>query len=142
MSQYIALFESTEKDGGYGVVFPDFPGLISAGDNYEDAVRMAHEALALHVSGMKHDGESIPAPRTLEEIKSTWEDWEEWENNYDFLVGYVSLIPSKGVLRRVNVTLSEDILQRIDKVTKNRSSFLEDAARHLLVENKEELLEA
>lgn len=145
MSKYIALFESVGKNGGYSVVFPDFPGLVSAGDDYDDAVRMAHEALSLHTSAMLYDNEELPEPRTLEEIKATWEDWKEWEDNYNFIVGYVSLIPSKGVLRRVNVTLSEELLQRIDDVAKNRSAFLEDAARSFLYgKNNEqpELLEA
>ena len=146
MSKYIALFESTGNGKGYSVVFPDFPGLFSAGDDYDDALRMAHEALALHVAAMEHDGENIPKPRTLEEIKQTWEDWQEWEDNYNFVIGYVSLIPTHGVLRRVNVTLSEELLQRIDDVSRNRSSFLENAARKLLFDNKpgnnEELLEA
>ncbi len=137
MSKYIALFESVPNSKGYSVVFPDFPGLYSAGDDYDDAVRMAHEALSLHVSSMKHDDEEIPKPRTLEEIKKTWGDWREWDNNYNFLVGFISLIPSKGVLRRVNVTLSEELLQRIDDVADNRSAFLEDAARSFLYENGE-----
>ncbi|MDR3147285.1 MAG: type II toxin-antitoxin system HicB family antitoxin, partial [Treponema sp.] len=39
MKQYIA-FISTDGPAP-SVVFPDFPGCISAGKNFEDAVRMA-----------------------------------------------------------------------------------------------------
>ena len=39
MKNYIALFESTGK-GGYGVMFPDVPGVVTAGDTFEEALRM------------------------------------------------------------------------------------------------------
>lgn len=132
MKNYIALFEENGS-GGYGVVFPDFPGCISAGDNYEDALRMAHEALSFHVHGMKEDGDKIPEPRTLEDIKATWENWKEWEDNYDFMTGYVTLLPLQSTFKRINITIDEALLANIDKVTKNRSAFLADAARRLLM---------
>jgi Uncharacterized conserved protein len=126
MKHYIALFEENGK-GGYGVVFPDLPGCISVGDNYEDAVQMAHEALSLYA-----DGEKMPTPRTLEQIKKTWEEWREWEENYSFVVGYVALLPLKGAQKRVNIMIDEKLLAQIDTVSKNRSSFLSDAARRML----------
>ena len=42
--EYIALFEY-DDEAGYGVVFPDLPGCFSAGDDYDDAMRNAYEAL-------------------------------------------------------------------------------------------------
>ncbi len=131
MKNYIALFEENGK-GGYGVVFPDFPGLISAGDNYDDAVRMAHEGLSGHVAVMVADGEPIPEPRSLEQIKREWEDWAEWEKEYKFVVGYVTLLPLKTRAKRVNVMIDEYLLSRIDRVTDNRSAFLSEAARRML----------
>lgn len=132
MKNYIALFETVEGKDSFGVVFPDFPGCVSAGDNYADALRMAHEALAGHVSGMKADGDKIPEPRTLEEIKENWVNWKEWENEYNFVVGYVTLLPLKSQAKRINVMLDEILLAQIDKVTGNRSAFLADAARKAL----------
>jgi len=131
MKNYIALFEDNGK-GGYGVVFPDFPGCISAGDDYDDAVRMAHEALSGHVSAMQADGEPIPVPRTLKEIKATWEDWPTWESEYEFVVGYVTLLPLRNQAKRVNIMMDEALLSSIDKVTANRSAFLAEAARRML----------
>lgn len=58
---YFGVFElSTE--GNFGVYFPDLPGCISMGDNFEHAQRMAEEALGLHLWGMEKDGDNIPAP--------------------------------------------------------------------------------
>jgi predicted RNase H-like HicB family nuclease len=93
MKTYIALFEYEYDKKGFSVVFPDLPGLISAGDDYEDTVRMAHEGLAAHINFLKEEGESIPEPRTIEQIGETWEDWQEWVNNYQFMVVPVSLLP-------------------------------------------------
>jgi len=131
MEKYIALFESNGK-GGYGVVVPDFPGFISAGDDFDDALRMAHEGLEFHVSGLKEDGLDIPAPRTLERIKKEWEEWEEWEKEYDFIVGHVSYIPNRDSPRRINIVLPKSLVSEIDSVARNRSAFLASAAEAML----------
>jgi len=134
MEKYVALFESNGK-GGYGVVFPDFPGLISAGDDFDDALRMAHEGLEFHISGLKEEGMDIPEPRTLEQIKSEWEDWAEWKREYDFVVGHVSYIPDRDLPRRINIVLPQSLVQKIDSVARNRSAFLASAAEAMLRPN-------
>jgi predicted RNase H-like HicB family nuclease len=134
VKKYIALFEAVDGGEGYGVVFPDFPGCISAGETWEEAVRMAHEALAGHVALMERDRDTIPAPRTLSEIKSTWEDWPEWEKATGFLIGCVTLFPIKPPVKRVNITLDENLLDRIDSVTDNRSAFLASAVKMAFAE--------
>jgi len=133
MKKYIALFEYDEA-GGYAVTFPDLPGLASAGDDYDEAFRMAHEALALHLEGLKVEGYPIPAPRSLERIKAEWEDWAEWEREYQFLVVPIVALPSSDRSVRVNITLPEGLLVNIDAVAKNRSEFLASAARHYMSE--------
>ena len=127
MKNYIALFEENGK-GGYGVVFPDFPGCISAGSTYQEAVRMAHEALSLHTEEEKR----LPKPRTLEQIKKTWKDWQEWEKDGNFVVGYVSLLPFTMKNKRVNIVLNERLLAHIDAVAKNRSEFITKAVEKVL----------
>lgn len=57
---YLAIFEPTET--GYSVYFPDLPGCVSTGSNFEDAEKMAKEALGLHVYGMEQDGDELPDP--------------------------------------------------------------------------------
>ncbi|HHV09698.1 MAG TPA: HicB family protein [Clostridiales bacterium] len=56
---YLAVLEPSEN-GGYGVYFPSFPGCISYGEDLEDALKNAKEALELHVFGMEKDGEELP----------------------------------------------------------------------------------
>ena len=132
MKNYIALFEKAGNGDAYGVVFPDFPGCVSAGATHEEAVRMAHEALAGHVRFLQTSGDKIPKPRTLEQIKTSWEDWGEWEAENDFVVGYVALLPVKSTSLRVNIMMDDSLLAQIDRVTDNRSSFFAEAAKKML----------
>ena len=58
---YLAVFEKSKT--GFGVYFPDVPGCISCGDDFEHSYRMAEEVLGLHLYSMEKDGEPFP-PRT------------------------------------------------------------------------------
>jgi len=128
MRQYIGLIHK-EAASDFGVSFPDFQGVATAGTSLEDARAMAEEALALHVEGLIEDSEAIPEPSTLDEIMAD-------PNNRDavaILVGVKTVAPK---CIRVNVTLPEDILDRIDKYADRegltRSAFLARAARREL----------
>jgi len=128
MTQYIALLQKNGRKG-YGVSFPDFPGCVSAGRTIEDALRESAEALALHVDGMREDGDKIPKPRTAEAIREARQDWVDMK---DAIVATVSLLPPQGKALRVQITMDERLLARIDAVTKNRSAFLSQAALRVL----------
>jgi predicted RNase H-like HicB family nuclease len=56
---YLAVFE-TDENPGISVYFPDVPGCVSCGDNFDHALKMAKEALSLHIYGMEKDGEPLP----------------------------------------------------------------------------------
>jgi predicted RNase H-like HicB family nuclease len=56
---YLAVFEIDENPG-ISVYFPDVPGCVSCGDNFDRALKMAQEALSLHIYGMEKDGEPLP----------------------------------------------------------------------------------
>ncbi len=127
MSHYIALMH--QAGDTYGVLFPDFPGCISAGDSVDDALKQAAEALAFHVAGLKDDGAPIPPPRTLEAIRAADEDWIDWEGA---VVALVPLLPPPEIYERVNVTLPKRLLAEIDAVSRNRSRFLAQAATETL----------
>ncbi len=57
---YLAVFEPTAT--GYSVYFPDLPGCISTGTDFENAQEQARDALGLHIYGMEKDGEELPTP--------------------------------------------------------------------------------
>ena len=58
---YIGLIPK-EADSNYGVSFPDFPCVVTAGTSLDDAQAMAEEALARHVDGLLEDGEASHGP--------------------------------------------------------------------------------
>ena len=67
MRNYIGLIHK-DADSHFGVSFPDFPGVITAGTSLDDARAMAEQALTLHIEGLVEDGEAIPEPSALDEV--------------------------------------------------------------------------
>ena len=128
MKKYIAFI--TLDSAHYDVVFPDFDGLVTQGDTYDDAVRMAHEALAFHIEGMQMENLDIPEPSTLNQIKKSWWGWDDWKNT-DYAVAVVSLLPNDGA-RRYTLSMPASLMARIDSVARNRSAFLVSAAEYVL----------
>ena len=70
MAHYIAIVEDAGPDHAVGVWFPDLPGCTSAGDNIDEALRNAPEALQLYAESFEADGRLLPRPRTLTELKT------------------------------------------------------------------------
>jgi predicted RNase H-like HicB family nuclease len=56
---YTVLFEPLE-DGIYMVLVPALPGVITYGENLENARQMAVDAIKCHLEGLLIDGEPIP----------------------------------------------------------------------------------
>jgi predicted RNase H-like HicB family nuclease len=55
----IELVFEPQEEGGYHVYSPDLPGLHTQGDDMDDAMENANEAVALYVEGLREDGESL-----------------------------------------------------------------------------------
>ena len=70
MLHYVAIVEDAGPDKAIGVWFPDIPGCFSAGDDVDEALRNAEEALALYAEAEASDGRALPAPRTLAALKN------------------------------------------------------------------------
>jgi len=117
--EYIAYLHK-DRHSDYGVSFPDFPGCVTAGSTLEEARRMAAEALAFHIAGMREDGETIPEPSTLDDLR----DDSAMKGAVAFLVAVAE--PEKTV--RFNVTARESQLAEIDRraaeAKLSRSAFL------------------
>ena len=133
MANYIAVVHKDPKSD-FGVSFPDFPGCITAGNTIDEAKDMAHDALSLHIKGKLEDGETIPVPSKLEDIM----DDPDYSDAAAILVVSVSEAKSRSV--RVNITVPEDMLRKIDIVAKkrgmSRSSFLVHAAQNAITSSQ------
>lgn len=103
--EYIAYLHKDAKSD-YGVSFPDFPGCITAGSTLDEARRMAAEALTLHIAGIREDGEALPEPSTLEDLRND----PAMRGAVAFLVKVAA--PEKTI--RFNITARESQLSEID----------------------------
>lgn len=121
---YPAIIEAI--DNSFSVFFPDFPGCTSAGDTAQEAALNAEEALAAHIVELARHGDPIPAASALDDIERDPEVQE-----FARLLVKAEL-PGKSV--RLNITLDEGLVAAIDKVARNRSGFLAEAARDRLRE--------
>ncbi len=63
--KYKVLLEK-EVEGGYSVHVPALPGCHTRGDDGDDALQNAKEAIECYLESLKKDG--IPIPQTLEEL--------------------------------------------------------------------------
>jgi len=49
-----------EPEGGYTAIVPALPGCISYGDNVDQAIDMAKEAIELYIESLEAHGEPVP----------------------------------------------------------------------------------
>ncbi|SEC50497.1 Predicted nuclease of the RNAse H fold, HicB family [Rhizobiales bacterium GAS191] len=130
MIEYHAVALILGEPGSYVVVFPDFPGAGTGGDTLQEAMERAADHLAVHVEGRIEAGLDMPALRSVDEIKA---DTDLAEDVGDAKA--IALIPieASGKSLRVNITVDEGLLVRIDKAAarlgESRSGFLATAAR-------------
>ena len=66
---YVAVF--SYDDDGISIEFPDLPGCLPCADkdDTEGALKNAKEALGLHIWGMEQDGEELPVPTPITELR-------------------------------------------------------------------------
>ncbi|MFT8245160.1 type II toxin-antitoxin system HicB family antitoxin [Roseomonas sp. BN140053] len=127
---YPALFEAAGN--GFGVIFPDLPGCVSAGGDMQDAAVQAAEALALHVEGMTADGDPLPAPSRLDDPLPAW------LADATLVIAGRALVPVElpGRAVRANITMDEGLLSRLDAAAQaegnTRSGFIAQAVREVL----------
>jgi len=124
---YPAIVERAGADD-FSVFFPDLPGCVSAGETIQEAVLNAEEALTGHLLVSAKYGDNIAPPSSLDDI----EEDPEVEEVARILVR----AEAPGKVVRLNITLDEGLVAAIDRVAKNRSGFLSEAARNELVSRK------
>jgi len=121
--EYIAYLHK-DKNSDYGVSFPDFPGCITAGSTLEEARRMAAEALTFHVAGMLEDGEAIPKPSSLDDLRS--------DPAMKGAVAFLTEIRKQERTVRINITARESQIEEIDRRARakglTRSSYIVQSA--------------
>lgn len=122
---YLGVIEGGKSN--YGIIFPDFPGCVSAGNSLDHVLAMGKEGLAFHIEGMAEDGDLIPEPSevTLEQVK---EDIPEG----DWIAIAAITVPIPDFPGTVNVPLATDLVQEVDRLASNRRQFIMEATRREL----------
>ena len=62
MQRYLIVIEPTGT--GFSAYSPDLPGCVSTGATRADVEANMREAVALHLEGLREDGEPVPPPHT------------------------------------------------------------------------------
>lgn len=71
---YRVIYEPL-TEGGFQVIVPALPGIVTYGRTIDEAREMAQDAIACHLQGLLKDDEEIPAdpfasdPPVIEELK-------------------------------------------------------------------------
>jgi predicted RNase H-like HicB family nuclease len=119
---YVGVVERREH--GFGVFFPDVPGCVSAGDSLFHAMENGEQALAAHIELLAQEGDEIPEPSSDVAV----------DDDIDVASYFLAHVELPGKTVRLNVTMDEGLVARIDRVARNRSAFLAEAARERLRE--------
>jgi predicted RNase H-like HicB family nuclease len=113
----------SERGKAYGVEVPDLPGCFSAGETLDEAVANARAAVEFHLESLLDAGAAIPAPRPLE----AWVGKRPYSGR-TWAVVQVDLGALSGKTRRLNISLPERVVRRIDAAAarsgESRSGFL------------------
>jgi len=64
--EYAVIYHKTRT--GYSAGVPDLPGCVATGKTLAQTKQRMRKAIALHIRGMKEDGEPIPEPVTVGEM--------------------------------------------------------------------------
>lgn len=124
MAHAVALIHE-EENRSFGVSFPDFPGCVSAATNLNDAIARAAVALAAHVKTMGEHNQTLPALRTIDDIRRTLQIQEA-------IIAAVPVdLPGKSVA--VQITINEHLLEALDRSARTsgvtRSEKIAEALR-------------
>ncbi len=129
MARYVALVDG--EAGAYGVVVPDLPGCTSGGATTDEALRNAIEAVRLWAEDAIADGEELPAPRSVEAVRSDTEVAASLAEGAALAI--VPLLIDAGRPARANLSIDAGLLASIDEAAAarglTRSAFLAGAAR-------------
>ena len=60
-----------EPEGGYTVSVPSLPGCITYGENIDEAISMAKEAIEFYIESLVEHGEPVPTENNLLEYSLT-----------------------------------------------------------------------
>ncbi|MCL2675088.1 MAG: type II toxin-antitoxin system HicB family antitoxin [Firmicutes bacterium] len=130
---YPAFFYE-ENEGGYSVLFPDFP-CGTCGKDLAEAHYMAVDFLYCVISGMIEDGEKPPSPSDIKRVTPA-DDWE-YKSVFSSLVSvdtkeYAKYLDEQSKAIRKNITIPKWLGELADNQHINYSAILQEALKKQL----------
>jgi predicted RNase H-like HicB family nuclease len=123
MAMLIGLIHGSA--GAWGISFPDLPGCIGGGATMDAAMASGRESAALHLDALVDDGLPLPPFRTVDQLRTDPAFAEDFADAEAVTALDIEL-PGRAV--RLNITMDEGLLQRIDRraaeLGESRSGFL------------------
>ncbi len=116
---YPAILYPADSNGLHGVVVPGI-AVNASGPDSQSALAEAALVLQEVVDDLRADGLDAPAPQ----------DAGELDADGGTIVLLPVILPGRTV--RINVTMDEELIRRIDAIAPNRSGFLARAAQTML----------
>ena len=107
---YIAKFEA--EDDGYVVTFPDVPGVTTEGDNLDEAIYMAEDALKTFSEQELDEGRQLKSARPLSVVVK-----DEGQGPHLFMAITVEV---KSKAKPVPISFQPHALKRIDKYAEEK----------------------
>ena len=103
-----------DEQHAWGVDVPDIPGCFSAGEDLDDAMAMAREAIEGHLEMLAEDCSRIPVATPVSAHVSN----PEYEGCIWALVD-IDITRYLGKAEKLNITLPGNLLNRIDEYVKH-----------------------
>lgn len=64
--RYAVVYERT--DHNYSAYVPDLPGCVATGRTRAEVAERIRQAVALHVEGLRKEGQSVPEPQVWTDL--------------------------------------------------------------------------
>ena len=119
---YPAVFSYDEH--GVAVSFPDLPGCNTCGNDQDEAIAMAQDALSGHLSCLEDDNDPIPTPSDFRNIHP--------EKNEAVVVVEAWMLPLREKTVRKNLTIPAKLAYQAERAGINFSQVLSKALEHEL----------
>ena len=119
------------EPGAFGLWVPDMPGCTSMGATVDELLQNAQEALRMWAEDALADGETLPAPRSFDDIAKEPDVAEALKQGAALAI--VPLLIETGRPVKANLSLDAWLLSAIDEAAAARGltrfAFLSSAAR-------------
>lgn len=110
-------------DGGqFSIFFPDFPPIATCGDNFEDAMDMAEDALREIMKEPEYSGKNAPVPSSLSQVRQATAEFLksiEHEADGEILYQVVKAPDTDTTPVRINISLPRNVLAALDRKAEN-----------------------